>query len=191
MSLEDRRRWDAKYAARDVPAQVEPDAWLASCAKGLPVGRALDLASGLGHNAVWLATRGWSVDAIDISPVGLQIAQQLAQRQAQHVGWIAADLEQFELPVSAYDLIAVFRFLDRVRLPAMIEAALKPGGILVYETFTQRHFERFPDSIRRRSFLLEAGELPRLFGSLNTVNYQELDSPQHSVAQLAARKPPI
>jgi 2-polyprenyl-3-methyl-5-hydroxy-6-metoxy-1,4-benzoquinol methylase len=189
MSAEDRQRWDAKYAERSVAAELAPHEWLVACASALPPGRALDVAAGLGHNAVWLASRGWTVDAIDISAGGLRLAEQLAEQHGQHVNWIAADLDNFEVPRERYDLICVVRFLDRQRLPAMIVNALRPGGLLVYETFTVRELQRAgSNQLRNPAFVLQPGQLPTLYASLETLDYRELDLVEHSVARLLARK---
>src|SRR5579863_1855883 len=128
MSLSDRDRWDTKYAAKLVPNTLSPDDWLIKEVAELSPGRALDLACGLGHNAIALAKQGWQVDAVDISPVGLALAADLAKRYAVNVRWIATDLDEFSPATEEYDLVVVFRFLDRRRLPGIIQQALRPGS---------------------------------------------------------------
>src|SRR5262245_48051685 len=145
MSSEDRRRWDEKYATKSVPDRLVPDEWLQEQIVGLTPGRALELACGLGHNAIWLAQQGWQVDAVDVSPVGLEIATGLARRLDARINWIPADLDELVPEPAAYDLVCVFRFLNRSRLPRLIEQSLRPGGCLIYETFTAAHLAR-PDS---------------------------------------------
>src|SRR5262245_52724677 len=142
MSSSDRERWEAKYAEKALPGHLAPDDWLIEESTGMPPGRALELACGLGHNAIWLATQGWQVDAVDISPIGLACAAALGQRHSAHVNWIAADLDDFTPESAAYDLVVVFRFLDRLRLPRIVEQALRPGGRLIYETFAASHLAR-------------------------------------------------
>src|SRR5262245_48589585 len=139
MSASDRERWDAKYADKPAPDQLSPDDWLVEQAAELPAGRALELACGLGHNAVWLAGHGWNVDAVDISAIGLARAEELAERCGTRVNWVVADLDEFVPEPAAYNLVLVFRFLDRGRLPGIIREALRSGGRLVYETFTMAH----------------------------------------------------
>jgi SAM-dependent methyltransferase len=191
MSREDKKRWNEKYAARRAMAPVVamPDEWLMRHVQDKAPGRALDLACGLGHNAVWLAGRGWKVDAIDISSVGLQLAAELAQQHGAVVNWIEADLEALDALPGVYDLIIVFRFLDRARLPQLITRALRPGAYLVYESFTSREAERPGSHLRNPDYLLDAAELPRLFSPLVTLAYQESDLPDRSIARLLARKP--
>ncbi len=90
---------------------------------------------------------------------------------------------------SQYDLVIVFRFLDRLRLPDMIKSSLKPGGILLYETFSAAQFDRPDNHLRKRSFALEKDELPRLFGELKEYHYSERELPDRTVARFAGQKP--
>jgi SAM-dependent methyltransferase len=190
LSDSDRNRWDARYAAKPLPSSLSPDAWLCEQANRLRVGQALDLACGLGHNAIWLGLNGWQVDAVDISPVGLELAAQLATQSKCHsVTWIAADLDTFNPAPDSFDLLTVFRFLDRERLPSLIVRALKPGGTLLYETFTETQLTRTDNHLKSTRFTLAPGELPSLFPSLNVADFQELDLQDRSVARLVATKP--
>ena len=191
MVATDRDRWDAKYSIKRADGTVlnPPDDWLLQHARGLPAGNALDLACGLGHNAIWLAQQGWSVTGIDISPVGLSLAANLANEEgAGQINWIPADLETFELSPSTYDLIVVFRYLDRVWIPRQIESALRHGGLLIYETFSRGQFAHPDNHLCNPRFALEPGELTTLFPNLIVEQYEEIDLPERTVARLAATK---
>jgi 2-polyprenyl-3-methyl-5-hydroxy-6-metoxy-1,4-benzoquinol methylase len=190
MSVSDRERWDSKYADKPVPDRLSPDDWLIEQAAGLPAGRALELACGLGHNAIWLALHGWKVDAVDISATGLSRAEELAQRCDARVNWISADLDEFVQEPAAYDLVLVFRFLDRVPLPGIVQKALRPAGRLVYETFTTAHLDRANARMKNPAFALTPGELPRLFPQLDVLTYAECSLPDRDVARLVAVRPP-
>lgn len=189
MSAQDQQRWDEKYAVREQPHELVPDPWLQSVAAPLPSGRALELACGLGHNAIWLAKNGWQVDAIDISPVGLRLAADLADRIGIAVNWIAADLDDFTPPVETYDLICVFRFLDRRRLPRLIENALRPGGLLIYETFAAAHLVRPDSHMKNPAFALVPGEWSGLFPTLRTILEEEVALPDRTVARFVGQLP--
>ena len=190
MATSDRDRWDTKYRSQSVPVLSLPDEWLIRHVQSLPPGNALDLACGLGHNAIWLAQQGWRVEAADISPVGLALAATLAERSGcPSVSWIAADLDFFEPRAASYDLMAIFRFLDRQRLPKMVERVLRPGGILIYETFSRGHLSRQDNHLKNPLFTLGPGELPTLFPGLTVIATEEIDLPDRCVARLAARKP--
>ena len=188
MSADDRRRWDVKYAGKAVPERLMPDEWLVENALSLEPGRALDVACGLGHNAIWLARHGWTVDAIDVSPAGLQLTAGLGNRHKAAVNWIAADLEEFAPATGAYDLVVVFRFLDRTHVPRLVETALPSGGLLIYETFTQAQLARPETHLRNLAYALHSRELPRLFLGLKPVRYREEALDDRSVARLVARR---
>lgn len=188
MAEADRKRWDEKHALRPLPTELQADEWVAENTRPLVAVRALDLACGVGRNAIWLASQGWTVDAVDVSPVGLSLANQLAKRHNQQVHWIEADLDVYAPAVEEYDLVIVTRFLERAVLPVLIERALRPGGVLIYETFTQAQQQRADNHIRRAEFLLASGELPRLFPSMLPILYREVESADRSVARLLARK---
>jgi 2-polyprenyl-3-methyl-5-hydroxy-6-metoxy-1,4-benzoquinol methylase len=188
MTIADRQRWDEKYTAKPVPAKIAPDGWLIEQVSALKPGRALELACGLGHNAIWLAQHGWQVDAVDISSVGLEGSEKMAQRSAAQVNWIAADLDDFVPEANVYELVIIFRFLDRVGVPAIVQQALKPGGHLIYETFTVSHVARPDGRMKNPAFALEPGELPRLFPQFEIVSSDECALADRDVARLVATK---
>lgn len=189
MANADRERWNEKYAQKSPSSPQPADIWLRTIAAQLTPGRALDLACGLGHNAIWLGQRGWQVDAVDIAEVGLALAAQAATAVGcSNLHWIAADLDTYVPPISSYDLITVFRFLDRERLPTLIQSAMRPGGHLVYETFTQHQCQRADNHLQSDRFTLRPGELPLLFPELIVEQYEEVELPDRSVARLLARK---
>jgi 2-polyprenyl-3-methyl-5-hydroxy-6-metoxy-1,4-benzoquinol methylase len=190
MSDADRDRWNAKYAAAGRPMQLVPDSWLVEQTGDLIPGRALELACGLGHNAIWLARQGWLVDAVDVSSVGLDRAKELASVAGVEVNWIAADLDEYVPAAAIYDVVVMFRFLDRARLPGVIEKALRPRGRLVYETFTTAHLLRPDSHMRNPVFALSPGELPRLFPNFELLSYQECSLADRAVARFVGRKRP-
>ena len=100
-------------------------------------GRALDLACGLGGNALLMAKTGLEVAAWDLSPVAIERLLELGEaHQLPNLKPEARDLSVDPLPPDTFDVIAVSYFLDRELIPAMI-ASLKGGGLLFYQTFTR------------------------------------------------------
>ncbi|WP_029214927.1 class I SAM-dependent methyltransferase [Kallotenue papyrolyticum] len=184
-----RRHWDARY--REAYQPRAPSAWLAGWLDRLAPGLALDVACGTGRNALLLAERGWRVIGVDISPVGLRIAREEARRRGLSLALAALDLDAWPLPQARFDLVCVFRFLQRP-LCSRLAAALKPGGLLLYETFTvdQRRYEGGP---RQDDFLLQPGELPTLFPDLEVVEHNEgiveEGGRPRALARLAGRRP--
>jgi len=103
----DRRDWDRRHREREFIEHLDPNRFLVPEVEGLTPGRALDLAAGAGRNAVWLATLGWAVTAVDWSEVALGKGRLLAERHAVEVEWILADLREWEPSSRAFDLVLV------------------------------------------------------------------------------------
>jgi SAM-dependent methyltransferase len=162
---DDRERWDKKWTRMGAD-HLTPAPLLVRYSDRVSGSRALDLACGVGRNALWLAAHGYTVDAIDISPVGLALGRAEAKRRGLTVNFIKADLDDYILPVATYDLIAVFRYLNRRLLPA-ISAALRPGGWLFYESLDLRYLDLKPDT--PRDYLLTPGELEAAFAHLRLI----------------------
>ncbi|HET7659122.1 MAG TPA: class I SAM-dependent methyltransferase [Oryzihumus sp.] len=132
--------WNTRYAGSELVWSAGPNQWVESELAGLPPGRALDLASGEGRNALWLASRGWAVTAADFAEQGLAKGRAVqARREADgevlSVDWVCADAtrttwppESFELVVVAYLQLAADLRREATRRAA---AALAPGGTLL------------------------------------------------------------
>jgi len=97
--------WDERYAATDLVWSKGPNQFLPPVTAGLPLGSALDLACGEGRNAIWLATQGWEVTAVDFSTVGIDKGRELAGATA--VNWVASDVTTYR-PNQQFDLVLVF-----------------------------------------------------------------------------------
>jgi tellurite methyltransferase len=185
-----RQFWDARY--RDSYQARSPSALLRRWLDRLPPGRALDVACGSGRNTLLLAEHGWRPIGIDISPVALHLARAEAERRDLHLALLAANLEDFPLPQAHFDLVCVFRFLDR-SLCSRLAMSVKPGGTLIYETFTvaQRDYEGGP---RSDAMLLQPGELPSLFPGFAALEYTEgvieEDGRPRALAALVAQRIP-
>jgi len=134
-------------------------------------GSALDVAMGTGRNALYLASRGYEVTGIDISPVAVERCRAEAERRGLRLEAVCADLEWYELPREAYDIVLDFYYLQRDLCPRLA-AALRPGGVLVFETFTAEQ-RRFGWGPQQEEFLLRPGELRELFRGLEVVVYRE------------------
>ena len=135
MSNYDKEKWNSRYAKADRQA-VRPASELlqAHLALARP-GRALDVACGTGRNAFFLAHRGFTVDAIDISEVALSHAS--AQAEGLPVRWLCQDLlASPEIPQFGYDLIIMFHFVAPTLL-ARLTGHLSPGGLLMVEEHLQ------------------------------------------------------
>ncbi|MFO1418597.1 MAG: methyltransferase domain-containing protein [Methylotetracoccus sp.] len=165
-------KWDARYLAgldSDTPPQP---AWVLEANSHLlpRCGEALDLACGRGGNALYLAGRGFSVTAWDISAVAIAALTRSSFEREGYVKAEVRDVGRIEWPRRRFDLIVVSRFLQR-ELTGSIIAALKPGGLLYYQTFVRaRPGSAGPVSAE---FLLEENELLRMFAPLIVRFYRE------------------
>jgi SAM-dependent methyltransferase len=134
-------------------------------AHGITPGTGLDIGCGAGRDMVYLAMHGWQMCGIDYIPAALQRAQNLAVRHQVGIQTECLNLETGSDPFSAYasgqfELINVARYLHRPLFPWM-KRLLKPGGVLIYQTFMQGS-EQF-GSPRNPNFLLKPGELAQVF----------------------------
>ena len=164
MSDADRERWDSRHAVAS-PAVGPPDA-LRGRTELLPAGgRALDVACGRGGVAVWLAARGFAVDAVDVSPVGLAAAQELAAAEGVAVRWRLDDLDAGLPAGGPYDVVVCQRFRDPARYPELA-ARLAPGGLLVVTVLSE--VDAGPGPFRAPS-----GELRAAFDGLEELHHVE------------------
>jgi SAM-dependent methyltransferase len=131
----DQTAWDERYAGPELVWGSGPNCFVAEELATLPPGRAIDLGTGEGRNAIWLAERGFTVTAVDFSRVGLARAAGLAAERGVSVDWVHADLVDYQPTPDGYDLVLI----AYIQLPAdsltalarTAAAALAPGGMLL------------------------------------------------------------
>lgn len=185
MSLKDKEKWDSKYQVDEYITGKKPCDWLKNSAGFLTGnGKALDIAMGEGRNAVFVASLGYDVLGVDISEAGIRKAQALAKKKKVRIKTLLVDLDDYALPEKTYDLILCFNFLDRRMFPA-IRRALKPRGLIFYETFTIDHLKH---SSFKREWVLEHNELLREFSEFHVLKYQEIDQDGKAIASIVAQK---
>lgn len=170
--MSQRDKWNARYTHAEMPSSEQACEVLRRNSALLPAqGKALDLACGLGANSLLLAEHGLEVEAWDISEVALEKLQHTADSRSLTVNTLARDAEQQPPEPGQFDVIVVSRFLHRPILTALA-AALKPNGLLFYQTFNQAKPAGGPSN---PDFLLERGELLRVFCDLRLCFYQEYE----------------
>ncbi len=162
-------KWDSIHSKADKAARPDACHVLQAWTHLLPSeGRALDLACGMGGNALFLAECGFNTTAIDISSVAIDAIEDrqhpLIETRCQPV--VAAGLEK-----AAFDIIVVSNYLDRNICDALVDA-LAPGGILLYQTFVQDKVD--PEmGPKNPAYLLASNELLRLFASLKVLVFSD------------------
>jgi SAM-dependent methyltransferase len=155
----------------------QPAQFLVAHVTELPKGHVLDVAAGYGRNTLYLAEQGFSVHAVDRDHEVLQALQRTArERHLSHITTEVMDLEASPrpenlFPVETYDVVMVFFYLFRPLLPVLVRT-LKPGGLLMYETFLLENHLRYYHP-RRKIFCLESGELLTLTSPLSILHYDE------------------
>ena len=157
----------------DVTELDRPSSWFAWHAHRIKPGtRVLDLACGTGRHALAAAALGARVTAVDRDAGSLEIARKEAAARRLEVNWVRADLEAQWPDLGRFDGVLVFNYLDRKRMPSIVDA-VAPGGFLLLETFleSQRAFGWGPESA---DHLLRSGELPRLVAPLVVVHGREV-----------------
>jgi tellurite methyltransferase len=187
LSKADRERWDRKYAAGNPNASFSPDPLLVEHAALLDGrGWSIDLACGVGQNALFLAQRGYDVLAVDASFTGLRYCRAAHAGSASRVHLVAADLDRFVLPRDTFAVAIVFRYLDRALVPRLKQAVL-PGGLILYQTFNVNRLRSTPQMTRR--YLLEPGELARMFADFNAIATNDTADNQAELSHWIGRRP--
>ena len=194
--------WDEKYSAEHYVYGKEPNRFLAEHAAELPPGDVLCLAEGEGRNAVYLAGLGFSVTALDRSPVGMDKAKRLSAEKGVEIETICADLADFDLGTARWDaIVSIFGHVPpdvRHEVYGSVHEALKPGGVLLLEAYTPDQLGRGTGGPRTADLLLTAdllrAEIPGLeFLYIEELEREVIEGTGHtglaSVVQLIARKP--
>lgn len=186
------RKWDERFREGAYPEDPDPSPLLRRYVEALPTGRALDVATGTGRNAVFLAAEGYRVDAVDQSREGLRTARENARERGvdDRANWIQADASTFGFPTAAYDLVTISFYRAVDRFPDLKEA-LKPGGVLFVQHHLRSSDPAVSDSPGDR-YRFAANELLHACLDLTVLHYEERLEPRgedrtSAVAQIVAR----
>jgi SAM-dependent methyltransferase len=184
--------WDERFRRGDYPQDPDPSPVLANYVEEMPDGRALDVATGTGRNAVFLATEGYTVDAVDRSAEGLAITRENARERgvADRLNPVQADVSTFVFPPERYQVVTLSFYRAVDRLPD-IEAALAPGGYLFVEHHL-RSAEPTPSGPSGDRYRFAANELLHACLDLTVLYYDESteqrpDDRRRASARLLAR----
>ena len=145
----------------------------------------MDLACGRGANSIFMARRGYWVDALDISFIALRSLRKQSSIEGLRIGCAAVDLDHYPLPVNFYDLITVFYFFSR-NLISSIKSALKRNGLLIYATFNYNHISLRPDFCH--DYLVPPGGLGQFFPDLKRILDMEHTGPNNNISQYVGKK---
>jgi len=201
VSQTDQEKWNTRYREGAYAARTHPSALLAEWLPKLEFRethpRAIDVGCGTGRNAIYLARRGWQVDAVDISEVALEHLTETANAESLPITCIQADLEDAAhrpadlFTADRYDLAVMARYTN-LPLIDTLKGALRAGGYLIVE----EHLVTEADVVGPRSpqFRVAPGALRDAAAGLDIIAYREgiVNDPDGrcaALAQLVARKP--
>jgi len=179
------KNWEKEYASRDLKDIIPPAELLKNYRSLFSKGKALDIASGTGHNAVFLSSAGYDVTAIDQSVAATRLANAFASKKKCPVHTVAQDILRYSIAPESFDLIADFYFLERTIIPD-IKNGLTPGGLIFFETYTVD--QQAIDGPHNPDFLLKPNELLDWFKDFFIIFYHERTEEKKAVASLVARK---
>jgi tellurite methyltransferase len=138
----------------------------------LPTGKVLDIAMGRGRNAVYLASRGFEVEGIDISTEAVRTALESARKAGVTIKAEVADLQgRYSIKKEHYDVIICFNYLQRLLIPS-IKDGVRRGGVVVYETFIVDQAKLFGKP-SNPDYLLKHNELLDMFREFRCLRYRE------------------
>lgn len=195
--------WNERYAAESLAYGDAPNEFLAEVAEKLPrEGRAIDIGAGQGRNALYLASLGLDVLAVDQSEVGMMRAGAIARERGLALRTIAADLRDFDAEPGAFAVVSsIF-----VHLPAELRAVvhervarwLAPGGVFVLEAYAPAQLERATGGPKDPTMIASLDQIVSELKGLTfehrvervrVVNEGSYHSGEASVVQVVARKP--
>jgi len=182
--------WDKRYKLREHASDFEagPTPLVMNTAATLRSGKALDLASGAGRNAMWLAERGWKVTAVDGAPAAIEVLAERGRNRGLHIEGVVADLEKHEFKIQPehWDLILICYYMQR-NLYQPAKQGVAPGGVFI--SIVHMNAPGEADG----PFRLRPGQLEKYFQGWQILHLREgpADDPAHQrpVAEIAARKP--
>ena len=174
--------WDARYSERDGAMwSGRPNGRLVAEVADLTPGRALDVGCGEGADAIWLAQRGWTVTAIDISEVAICRAREASHPAGASVEWICGDALQTPFPARRFDLVSMqYPALPKAAGEAALRTlldAVRPGGLLlaVYHDLDNEHREHMKSRGVDPADYVGADDLGRLLGDDFTVEMHAVE----------------
>lgn len=192
-------QWDERFDKKMFLYGKEPVDFLKAQIDRLPKGRALLLASGEGRNAVYLASQGYDVTAMDPSKVGLEKAQALAAERGVSIRTEVGDLnDNYDMGEEQYDLITDFYYHDVSMFPDVMRA-LKPGGMFILQNFSLDQLETNRFGPKNPDYLVKPNELLDKFPGHRIIHYEDtivkLDEGMHqgpgAVVRMIVVKEPV
>ncbi len=150
---------------------TQPNALLMTAIAGRGPGRALDICTGQGRNAVFLASQGWDVTAVDVSDAGLEVAQRNAGQAGVRIRTVLASADEYDSGAATWDLVVATYApvpLTDPAYAARIRNSLRPGGLIVIESFATDASEE-----DRTPVDIDPADLRRAFAGLRVLHFED------------------
>ncbi len=174
------KMWDERFTQAEPVYGEQPNAYLRAQSLRLsPACKILVPGDGYGRNGIWLASQGFKVSTVDLSPVGVARARQSAQAASLTMSIEQAELSSWIWPVGEFDAVAsIFLHLPpevRPRVHAKMLGALKPGGLLIIEAFTPAQLRHSSGGPKQVGLLYNDEILRKDFAGAEVLELQELE----------------
>jgi len=135
--------WDRAYASCELTWSVEPHPHVEEELADLPSGRAVELGCGEGRQAIWLASRGWQVSAVDLSRVAVDRGRKITERHGVDIDWVVADVLDYDPPAPVDLAVIIYLHVHRGELAGVLgkaAVALSPGSTLFVLGWDRQNF---------------------------------------------------
>jgi SAM-dependent methyltransferase len=171
--------WDERYAAEEYAYGKEPNEFLVSVTDQLPKGKTLCLAEGEGRNAVYLASQGHQVTAVDASVEGMKKAARLAAERSVQIETVVSDLAHFDIQPDSWDVIvSIFAHMPpalRKPLHRKVVRGLRSGGVFVLEAYIPKQLEFKTGGPPHAEFMMSLALLEEELAGLQFTHAMELE----------------
>ena len=174
------KMWDERFAQAEPVYGEQPNAYLRAQTQRLAPGcKILVPGDGYGRNGIWLASQGFQVSTVDLSPVGVARARQSAQTAGLTMSIEQADLASWTWPASEFDAVAaIFLHLPpvlRTQIHAHMLGALKQAGLLIIQAFTPAQLRHTSGGPKQVELLYIAEILRKDFVGAEVLELQEVE----------------
>jgi SAM-dependent methyltransferase len=177
MSQYNATNWDERFSSEEYVYGTDPNVFLKEQLAKLSPGRLLMLGEGEGRNAVYAAKMKWKVDAVDFSDQARIKALKLAAREKVKLNYSVSDLNDYIPKKNYYDAIGIiFIHLDKPdveKIFASAKEALKKGGVIICEVFSQNQLGKTSGGPKVSDLLYNLDEIANMFNGLETISLEE------------------
>ena len=181
--------WEERYAKEGFLFGKEPTDFLKTFVQKLTKGAALDVASGEGRNAVFLAQQGFKVEALDCSAKGIEKAKALSQEKKVSVEFKVQNLDFFLMPLMKYQTIVMAYYKPAPRFFSELKRGLAAGGTVLIEGYTTEHYKKNQQSgLVDLDQCFKPNELLNHLKDLHILYYKEMEEGGSHLVHALAQK---